>query len=277
MARKYALIVLLLGMALAFSAMSNSQALAQQGSDPEVLKQGAELYAQNCFVCHGEQGQGRVGATLAKNWPSIRPDLEIKSIISRGVSGSPMPSWGQEYGGPLSSAQIDSLAAYILTWESGEPFKYVPETAPTSRPPITALPDVQGDPNQGAVLFDANCVMCHGPNGQGRIGATLSKAWSGIRPDLSVKATISNGVSGSLMPAWSQGKGGPLSETEINDLTAFILTLPNTTSPAAAPTSSATDVQGPGMGGLGGILVTLVVFALVVGVILLAQRPKPQQ
>ena len=274
MARKYALIVLIMGLALGLSALISSHALAQQGSDPELLKKGAELYAQNCFVCHGEQGRGRVGATLAKNWPSIRPDLEIKSIISRGVSGSPMPSWGQEYGGPLSSDQIDALVAYILTWESGEPFKYVPESAPTARPAITALPDVQGDPNKGAVLFDQNCIMCHGPNGQGRIGATLSKAWSGIRPDLSVKATISNGVSGSLMPAWSQANGGPLAEAEINDLTAFILTLPNTSSPAPAPTSSATDVPGPGLGGVGGILVTLVIFGLIVGIVLLAQRPK---
>ena len=272
MARKHVLIVLMIGLALVFSAAAASRALAQQGSDP-LLQQGAQLYAENCFVCHGEQGQGRIGATLAKDWPSIRPDLEVKSIISRGVSGSPMPAWSQEYGGPLNTEQIDALVAYILTWESGEPFEYVPQPA-TTRAPIAALPDVEGDPNNGAALFDQNCVMCHGANGQGRIGATLSKNWSGIRPDLSVKATISNGVLGSLMPAWSQAKGGPLSDGDINDLTAFILTLPNTTSQSPAPTSSAVDVPGPGLGGAGGILVTLVIFAVVVGIILLAQRQK---
>ena len=272
MARKHRQFILVLVLILLTSGFAGSRALAQQGTDPELLKQGAELYTHNCLVCHGEQGKGRVGATLAKNWPSIRPDLELKNIISTGVPGSPMPAWSDAKGGPLSTAQIEAIAAYILTWESGEPFQYVPEVQPTARPPITALPEVEGNPNNGAVLFDHNCAMCHGANGQGRIGAKLSKDWSGIRPDLSVKATISNGVSGSPMPAWSQEKGGPLSEAEINDLTAFILTLPKTPGQEIAPTSSAMDAPVSGLSGLAGLLITLVIFGVVVGIILLAQR-----
>ena len=65
------------------------------------------------------------------------------------------------------------------------------------------LADVAGDPTAGAGLYSENCVMCHGDKGQGRIGARLSKAFSGIRPDLSVRSTIINGISGSAMPAWS--------------------------------------------------------------------------
>ncbi len=275
MARIHRLIVLVFGLALVVAAQANYRALAQQGSDPQLLKQGAELFVQNCAVCHGDKGQGRIGATLAKNWPSIRPDLEIKNTISNGVKGSPMPAWSQANGGPLSADQIDAIVAYILTWESGQPYQYVPETLPTARPPITPAPNVQGDPNHGALLFDQNCVMCHGANGEGRIGAKLSKDWAGIRPDLQVKTTITNGVSGSPMPAWGQSNGGPLSEPDINDLTAFILSLPSTANPEAAPTSSAEPAP-TGLGGLGGILLTVLVFALVVGIILLAQRPKAQ-
>ncbi len=274
MARFYRLAAYIIGMVLFISAVLVSGVRAQQGSDSPLVKQGAELFAQNCAVCHGSQGQGRIGATLAKNWPSIRPDLEIKATISNGVSGSPMPAWSQANGGPLSDSEIEAIVAYILTWESGQPYVYVPEVTATFRPPISPVPDVQGDPNKGASLFDQNCVVCHGPNGQGRIGARLSKNWSAIRPDLEVKSTISNGVTGSVMPAWSQAKGGPLSDNEINDLTAFILSLPNTASTEPAPTSSAASQPVSDIGSLGGILLTIVIFGLIVGVILLVQRPS---
>ena len=214
---------------------------AQIGGDDEKIEEGAKLYAENCAVCHGVNGQGRVGATLAKDWPSIRPDLRIKATIARGVPGSPMPAWSQDNGGPLTEAQIDMLVSYILTWESGESILIPPTPTVIPRAALTAPPDVSGDPNSGALLYDQNCLVCHGPDGQGRIGATLAKDWPSIRPDLRIKATIDSGVPGSPMPAWSQDNGGPLTEVEINDLVAFILTWstppnPPTVTPAAAPT-----------------------------------------
>ena len=54
-------------------------------AEPDPQELGAQLFAENCAVCHGADGQGRVGATLAKDWPSIRPDLTVKSIIETGV------------------------------------------------------------------------------------------------------------------------------------------------------------------------------------------------
>ena len=92
---------------LVLSAALLVPARAQSGQ--EQLEEGAALYVENCLVCHGELGKGRVGATLAKNWPSIRPDLTIKAVIASGVTGSPMPAWSQTNGGPLSDAQIDAL------------------------------------------------------------------------------------------------------------------------------------------------------------------------
>lgn len=246
---------------------------ARAQSGDEQIQEGAEIYAENCQVCHGDQGQGRVGATLAKNWPSIRPDLTIKAVIANGVDGSPMPAWSEANGGPLSEAQIEALVAYILTWESGEPFVYTPAEQPTRRPPITPVPLVEGDPNRGGELFDENCAVCHGENGEGRVGATLARGWAGIRSDLTVSTVIANGVGGSAMPAWSQANGGPLSDSDVADLTAFILALPQIQQAAGIPTqapSAATDA----LTGWVGLAVTIVLFGLIVGVILLAQRPK---
>lgn len=211
--------------ALTFLLVLGISSARAQGPSDDLLREGARLYQQNCAVCHGAQGEGRVGAQLAKNWPSIRPDLTVRTIIENGVPGTAMPAWSQARGGPLSEAEIEALMAYILSWQTGGAQIIELPTA-TLRPPITPLPQVEGDPNRGAVLFDHNCAVCHGANGQGRIGATLAKNWAGIRVDLSLKTTIQNGVEGTAMPAWSQARGGPLSETEINDLVAFILTLP---------------------------------------------------
>lgn len=212
---------------------------AQECSEDQHI-QGGNLYAENCAVCHGADGQGRVGVTLAKDWPSIRPDLRVRTVIENGVSGSPMPAWSQVKGGPLSSEEIDSLVCYILSWQSGAPPVIYPTPSAMQRPVLTPPPGVSGDPNAGAISYDQNCAMCHGLNGEGRVGATLAKDWPSIRPDLAVKATIERGIQGSAMPAWSQANGGPLSEAEINNIVAYILTW---STPANPPTLAPTDAQ----------------------------------
>lgn len=206
--------------------------LAQSGVDQEEINQGAKIYAENCAVCHGPEGKGRIGATLAQNWPSIRPDLEIKTTIENGVSGSPMPAWSQKNGGPLDEAQINALVSYILTWETGGPILIPPTPTYIPRGILTPPPNVTGNPEEGAKLYDQNCLVCHGPNGQGRVGAVLAKDWPSIRPDLDIKATISRGVTGSVMPAWGQDQGGPLSDQQIDNLVAFILTWSTSPYPA---------------------------------------------
>jgi mono/diheme cytochrome c family protein len=219
-----------------------------QGPSEEQLAQGAQLYAENCTVCHGPNGEGRVGATLAQDWPSIRPDLRVKTSIEAGVSGSLMPAWSKENGGPLTDDQIEALTLYILSWETGGIPSLSPTPTYTPHPPITPIPDVEGDPNRGAVLYAENCAMCHGPKGEGRVGATLAKNWPSVRPDLQVKTITEQGVPGSPMPAWSRENGGPLSDEDINDVVAFVLSWQvSTTSeaPEPAPTPAPSALRGP--------------------------------
>jgi hypothetical protein len=84
-------------------------ASAQGCDDKEIMEFRATLYSVNCAVCHGLDGQGRIGATLAKDWPSIRPDLRIKETIVNGGPGLLMPAWSKANGGPLDDAEIDAL------------------------------------------------------------------------------------------------------------------------------------------------------------------------
>ena len=247
----------------------NAGLASAQTPGPGQIDLGARLFADNCAVCHGSDGQGRVGATLSKDWPSLRPDLLVRSTIESGVPGSPMVAWGQQKGGPLTAADIDALVAYILSWQTGG-FPAIPPTAtPHPRPVLTAVPDVAGDPNNGAIVYDQNCAVCHGPNGEGRIGATLSKDWPALRPDLSMKTTISNGIPGSPMPAWSQDNGGPLAETEINNVVAFLLALPSTyVQPEPATPTPAPNAF---FSGWGGIILALALFVALVSVAIFVQ------
>ena len=213
---------------------------AQAGDIDGTLEQGAQLYSENCAVCHGNDGQGRIGARLAKDWPSIQPGLRIESVIAEGIPGSPMPAWSQSNGGPLSDAEINAIVEFILSWQNGG----YPEILTTITPALQVTPvmppDVSGDPTLGASIYQENCVMCHGENGEGRIGASLAKDWPSIRPDLRIKNTIERGIENSNMPAWSTEYGGPLGENDINNVIAYILTW--STQPNLPPATSTPTV-----------------------------------
>jgi len=259
---------------IALAALLTRTYVRAQTPGQDQLEQGARLFAANCAVCHGAKGEGRVGATLAKDWPSIRPDLEVRATIENGITGSPMPAWGVKNGGPLTDTEIDALVVYILSWSTGGPPVIPPTPTYYPRPAITPPPNVEGDPNRGSALYDQNCAVCHGQNGEGRIGATLAKTWPSIRPDLEVKETISNGIKGSPMPAWNQANGGPLTEEEINDLVAFVLTI----KPAGAQATASPTPALPGpLANAFGVVLTIVLIILVVWVALAVQSRGRKQ
>ncbi len=233
-------------------------AASAQGGDPE---RGGDLYVENCAVCHGENGQGRVGANL-QEFPGIEVDAALVQTISEGVEGSVMPAWSEAEGGPLSEQAIEDIVAYIrAAFEGSDPIA----PAPTYQPPdIEPLPEVEGDPSLGAVVYEQNCVMCHGDRGAGRFGAPLAKSWPGVEPAVYIQDVVHEGIEGTIMPAWSGDEGGPLSDDEIQNVTAYVLSLAPA-QPAATPTATP---EGPLSATVTltalGILALLVIVGLVV-------------
>jgi len=86
--------------------------------------------------------------------------------------------------------------------------------------------------DRGAHLFAENCVVCHGPTGQGIPGAGFplntedNKAPDDDRRTF-LRNTISNGRQNSNgwepnMPAFSNANGGPLNAQQIDDIITFI-------------------------------------------------------
>jgi len=243
-----------IGLGLLMIIGSAMTAGAQGEADPQ---RGGELYVTYCAVCHGVDGEGRVGASL-EAFPGIQVDAALASTIANGVPGSVMPAWAAANGGPLTDQDIADLAAYIQgAFDGTEPI----HPAPTYQPPVIApLPEVDGDPTGGAVVYHENCASCHGEQGQGVFGYSLAKNWPANDPDAYLRSVVAAGIDGTQMPAWVEANGGPLSEEQIADVAAYVLTL-NPARPLSTPSDAAPGPLGrtTSLVILGGLLVAAAV------------------
>lgn len=100
-------------------------------------------------------------------------------------------------------------------------------TAAQAEPQTTAPTSPQPP---GAALFQANCAMCHGPDGKG-IRSIGTPNFTSIGEDPAhVAQTIRSGKAGK-MPSFS----GKLSDTEITEISQWVSGLAASTSPKAEP------------------------------------------
>lgn len=194
--------------------------LMVEGSE---LARGAWLYMQNCYRCHLDYGYARMARSLSAK--------KVETTIRMGKAGTSMPAFGRRQGGELSSLEIQSIVRYIMAYEQLDAPPALPPgllTAPTPDPAMLVkalLPEtplVAGDPRAGALRYVPRCAHCHGLYGEGGIGPLLAKAWSSVRPDLTVKAAIAL----CLSRAWNATTAdGELTEQEVANLVSYILQL----------------------------------------------------
>lgn len=99
---------------------------------------GATIFAQTCFICHGENGQGTDrGPKL--NDPAQLDDFEepwYRTTIAYGRPAKGMPSWGAV----LTPRQIDDVVALLMAWRDGQ---VVQASVPLSKRLSSALFSLQ--------------------------------------------------------------------------------------------------------------------------------------
>lgn len=106
--------------------------------DETFVARGETLYDANCSQCHGGAGVGGVAAyTLTDSagnfvdqveWkaPALNTVLaryskeEVTFILNWGRPFSPMPAWGAQGGGAMTTQQIQELVSYLETIQLGE-------------------------------------------------------------------------------------------------------------------------------------------------------------
>jgi cytochrome c oxidase cbb3-type subunit 3 len=170
-------------------------------ADPQALKIGRRLFANNCALCHGTDGRGSYGfPNLADDaWLYGGSPEAIKTSIVQGRNGM-MPGWGNVIG----EAGVTQVAEYVFRL--------------SGRPHDADLAD------KGKSVYATYCASCHSPDGKGStaMGAPdlTDDAWLyGSSPRL-VKHSIRNGRSGN-MPA----HGELIGEDRIHLLTAYVYSL----------------------------------------------------
>lgn len=183
------------------------------------IEVGADLFGTYCSTCHGAKGEGIPQVAPALNrkdlfdgrrqkdvgWAgSVSAFLKDTIAAGRPVASRPdlyvarMPTWSQEFGGPMRPDQIDALVAHLLNWKGTAPEVNAwpppgtPQPTPTPGPSPTPAPTRAGVSTAcqnvpapfagkkspynlddrsalaaGKATFDNQCAACHGTTGRG--------------------------------------------------------------------------------------------------------------
>jgi len=165
--------------------------LAQYVVDPGAMPSGKQSFDNNCKSCHGD----RV--------PKAESVEQAKQIISTGGAHQTMPVWGSV----LTPEQLDALVNYTLQATQG-----------------TSVAT-------GQKLFENNCAVCHGQFGEGgpnptHSGTTIppisTAEFLKTRDDFTLRAIISQGQPNAGMSPFNTSSGGPLDDTQIDAIVAYL-------------------------------------------------------
>ncbi len=131
---------------------------------PAATSAGESLYLSQCSFCHGKDGEGGRGATLAR--PALRhapDDAALRLVIRRGIAGTAMP------GTSLGEDELEQVSNHVRS---------------LGRRPLPPLP---GDPKRGEQIYrtKGGCARCHTISGRGgsfgpdltEVGAARSAAY----------------------------------------------------------------------------------------------------
>jgi mono/diheme cytochrome c family protein len=116
------MVVLILGFVIYGIQEPTLRARAAREQQATYAHLGEGLFANNCASCHGRAATGGSGPTLnAKQFLTSTSDEQARLLIAGGVSGTSMPAWSLDFGGPLTDEQIRQLVAYLRSLQPSAP------------------------------------------------------------------------------------------------------------------------------------------------------------
>jgi mono/diheme cytochrome c family protein len=194
---------------VAGAGMLSAQTTAPAGD----AKHGAQLFATDgCYLCHNVQGQGTGSRKPNQNpGPNLAPApmpyaAYVKQVRTPRQSMPP-------YDAKLLSDQ--DLADIYAFFEAQPPVKDAHTIALLNGVDVGTATNTP----RGAVVYSANCALCHGAVGQGGIGPAL-KGESGRKDAGAVLALVKN-------PPASMPKlyPGLLNDTDVAAVASYVETL----------------------------------------------------
>ncbi len=181
--------------------------IEQVAADPKAREMGQRLFLNSCAQCHGSDAGGSKGFPNLTDgdWLYGGSPENIKTTIVNGRGGV-MPPFPQ-----LEDKQIVDVTNYVRS--------------------LSGLPADDLRITRGAEVFKANCIACHGADGNGNIvlGAPnlADKTWLYGSSEAVIIETITKGRM-AMMPAQDK----VLSSEKIHLLTAYVWGLSNNKSAA---------------------------------------------
>lgn len=116
------MVVLVAGFGIYRAREPDLRATAKSQERTEYVRLGSQLFANNCSSCHGDNGVGGDSPALnARAFLTSTSDDQLRILVSAGVPGTEMPTWGIDLGGSLTDQQIQQVVAYMRAWEPHAP------------------------------------------------------------------------------------------------------------------------------------------------------------
>jgi mono/diheme cytochrome c family protein len=146
----------------------NDRIEALKLGEREFATDGQSLFSTFCNACHGPHGLGAQFGISPQAFPAVaNPEFLavasnrfLRQTLMDGRSGRRMPAWGAKEGG-LRPEEIASLVEYL-------------RSQMPSIPSWEAVSGASAEPELGARLYRDACAECHGQNGEGAVGPSLS-------------------------------------------------------------------------------------------------------
>ncbi len=162
---------------------------------------GQQLFVTTCVGCHGPKGDRIPIAPLnAKGFLNAKTDVELKDVIAQGKGM--MPPFAMSAGGKLSDVDLDAIVAALR-------YRVEEQTALTAR--------------RGRDLYVANCLQCHGTEGNRIPGVELASArFLQSVGDGGILIALAEGKG--IMPAFGTSSGGSMGVPDIASLLIYMKT-----------------------------------------------------
>ena len=88
----------------------------------QLAEEGSSVFNTSCSSCHGVDGEGAIGPALnSKQFLQSATDEQAATLIAVGIPGSQMSAYSLDFGGPLTSEQIEAVVAFLRSWEDDAP------------------------------------------------------------------------------------------------------------------------------------------------------------
>jgi cytochrome c oxidase cbb3-type subunit III len=186
---------------------------------PDSILDAATLYKENCAGCHGQTGRGGIATPIGlPEYQALVDEATQLNIVTNGIARTAMPGFSRKAGGFLTDQQIEALVKGMrATWLKQSP-------AAGQTPPYAD--STAGDSSAGASVYEASCANCHGKAGgpTGPSGSVLNTSYLALVSSQGLRTAVIVGRPDLNMPGWrSVNSSHPLSEKEVRDVVAFLL------------------------------------------------------